>query len=465
MSSSLWENILNQVEERINNQSFETWFRPVHLLSFEPGRLQLGVPDQNFITWLSDHYLEVLLSAAKEVLGEVPKVSFVVSKTSNSGNHPKIVADFSESLSITERQMELPVGLSVRKTQPRIFEEPGEEVSLNPKYTFDTYIVGSGNRFAHAASLAVAEQMSANYNPLFIYGGVGLGKTHLLHAIGHKSQGIRKRLRVLYLSSERFVNELINSIRHDSLPGFREKYRQIDFLLVDDIQFIAGKERTQEEFFHTFNALHNARKQIVISSDCPPKQIPTLEERLRSRFEWGLIADIQAPDLETKIAILQKKAEERCVHLPDEVALFIAGKVKSNIRELEGCLTKMAASTAFKGRVIDLKLAQEVLRDLFDTKVKTITLDLIQKVIANHFQISQQELKAQTRLKNIAFPRQIAMYLCRELTKLSLPEIGRGFGGKDHTTIIHACRKIEQEMGKDSELRDLVNKLKSIIQA
>ncbi|HWP49270.1 MAG TPA: chromosomal replication initiator protein DnaA [Candidatus Limnocylindrales bacterium] len=466
MNPNLWENILKHIADRINRQSFETWFRPVRPLSFESGTIKLGVPDQNFISWLNEHYLEVLLGAIKEVMGELPAVSFVVYKESDEAKNSE-VSSFPSSREMRERQMELPTPIETpyRKNPSRVFEESEEEVALNPRYTFSTYVVGSGSRFAHAASLAVAEQMSSTYNPLFIYGGVGLGKTHLLHAIGHKTLGLRKKVRLLYISSERFVNELINSIRYDSLPSFREKYRQIDFLLIDDIQFIAGKDRTQEEFFHTFNALHNARKQIVITSDCPPKQIPTLEERLRSRFEWGLIADIQPPDLETKIAILQKKAEERKVHLPDEVALFIASKVKSNIRELEGCLTKVAASAAFKGCSINLELAQEVLQDLFDTKVKPITVDLVQKVVANYYQIPQQELKAQTRVKNIAFPRQVAMYLCRELTQLSLPEIGRSFGGKDHTTILHACRKIEQEMSKNPELRGLINKLKNLIQS
>lgn len=466
MHLDLWKNILKQLEDQINRQSFETWFRPIQFISFESGILQLGVPEQNFINWINEHYLEVFLNAVQAILREIPQISFVIQESLDDPKG-KTMPDSSQTIAIGPQQRELftPIERSSKKRGFRIFEESVEEVALNPRYTFDTYVVGSGNRFAHAASLAVAEQMSSTYNPLFIYGGVGLGKTHLLHAIGHTTQGMRKKLRLLYISSERFVNELINSIRYDSLPGFREKYRQIDFLLIDDIQFIAGKERTQEEFFHTFNTLHNARKQIVISSDCPPKQIPTLEERLRSRFEWGLIADIQPPDLETKIAILQKKAEERKVYLPDEVALFIAGRVKSNIRELEGCLTKMAASAIFRNRKIDLELAQEVLHDMFDSKVKPVTLDLIQKVVANYYQISQQELKAQTRLKNIAFPRQIAMYLCRKLTQFSLPEIGRSFGGKDHTTIIHACRKVEQQLSKDPELRELVEKLKHLIQA
>jgi len=467
MNLDLWESVLKHVEGQINRQSFETWFKPIRWISFEAGTLQLGVPNQNFITWLNEHYLEVLLSALKAVVGELPVVSFVVQEPLERSRDAKALSLPPQPTEVPHPQRELfaPGDTPAKKPVSRIFEESVEETALNPRYTFATYVVGSGNRFAHAASLAVAEQMSSTYNPLFIYGGVGLGKTHLLHAIGHKTQGVKKRLRLLYISSERFVNELINSIRYDSLPSFREKYRQIDFLLIDDIQFIAGKERTQEEFFHTFNALHNARKQIVISSDCPPKQIPTLEERLRSRFEWGLIADIQPPDLETKIAILQKKADERKVHLPDEVALFIAGKVKSNIRELEGCLTKIAAYASFKGRKVDLELAQEVLHDLFDTKVKPITADLIQKVVANYYQISQQDLKSQTRLKSIAFPRQVAMYLCRELTGLSLPEIGRSFGGKDHTTIIHACRKLEQQLSQDSELRELIGKLKNLIQA
>jgi chromosomal replication initiator protein len=308
----------------------------------------------------------------------------------------------------------------------------------------------------------VAEIPSKSYNPLFIYGGVGLGKTHLMHAIGHYIHARQKKLNVLYISTDRFINEMINAIRFDRLPAFRQKYRNIDVLLVDDIQFIAGKDRTQVEFFHIFNSLHDAQKQIVISSDCPPRQIPTLEERLHSRFEWGLIADIQPPDIETKVAILRKKAAAERVDLPENVALFIASKVRTNIRELEGSLIRLIAYASLTGRDVDLNLAQEVLRDLLHTEDKPITIEMIQKFVADHYNLKLTELKAKNNSKAIAFPRQIAMYLSKTLTRASLPQIGKGFGGKHHSTVIHSVRKIEGERKKDPEFDRLIN---SFVQA
>ncbi len=336
--------------------------------------------------------------------------------------------------------------------------EPAE-LSLNTKYSFDTFVVGSCNQFAHAASQAVAEAPAKTYNPLFIYGGVGLGKTHLMHAIGHAIKNRNRHLKLSYISSEKFMNELINAIRYDKTLSFREKYRSIDVLLMDDVQFLAGKERTQEEFFHTFNALYDAQKQIVISSDCPPREIPTLEERLHSRFEWGLIADIQPPDLETKVAILKRKAEIERIKLPDNVALFIASKIKSNIRELEGSLVRLVAYASLNGRDLDMDLAQEVLKSFIEDDGRTITIEIIQRAVADHYGLRVADLKSKNNARSVAVPRQVAMYLCKHLTKASLPEIGREFGGKHHTTVIHSVNKITDLYERESDFHRLINSL------
>jgi chromosomal replication initiator protein len=330
---------------------------------------------------------------------------------------------------------------------------------LNPKYTFDSFVVGTSNQFAHAACMAVGEQLAKTYNPLFIYGGVGLGKTHLLHAIGHHARQRDPRIRVSYVSSEKFTNDLINSIRFDSTVEFRNRYRSLDLLLIDDIQFIAGKERTQEEFFHTFNDLYDSSKQIVISSDRVPREIPTLEERLRSRFEWGLIADIQPPDLETKAAILRKKAQAQGVRLPDEVSLFIAKHVKSSIRELEGSLVRLAAQASFTHREISLELAQDVLKELSAEQQRLPTIPSIQRAVAEFFGVRVDDLRSRGRNKSIVLPRQVAMYLCREIVKASLPDIGDGFGGKDHSTVIHACEKVRRKIAGEEVFRKQVDDL------
>jgi chromosomal replication initiator protein len=330
---------------------------------------------------------------------------------------------------------------------------------FNPKYSFESFVVGSSNQFAHAASLAVAEQLSKAYNPLFIYGGVGLGKTHLLHAIGHLALQRDSRIKVSYVSSEKFTNDLINSIRFDATVEFRNRYRSLDLLLIDDIQFIAGKERTQEEFFHTFNDLYDSSKQIVINSDSLPREIPTLEERLRSRFEWGLIADIQPPDLETKAAILRKKAQAEGVRLPDEVSLFIAKHAKSNIRELEGSLVRLVAHASFTGREVSLQLAQEVLRDLTTEQQRLPTIPSIQKAVAEFYGVRVDDLRSRGRNKSIVLPRQVAMYLCREIVKASLPDIGDGFGGKDHSTVIHSCEKVKRMMASEDTFRKQIQDL------
>ncbi|OLB36516.1 MAG: hypothetical protein AUI04_18745 [Candidatus Rokubacteria bacterium 13_2_20CM_2_64_8] len=330
---------------------------------------------------------------------------------------------------------------------------------MNPRYTFDSFVVGSSNQFAQAASQAVAELPSRAYNPLFIYGGVGLGKTHLLHAVGHQTSRLFPAMAVAYLSSERFTNELINAIRYDRTAEFRARYRNIDLLLIDDIQFISGKERTQEEFFHTFNDLYESRKQIIVSSDCSPKDIPEIEERLRSRFEWGLIADIQPPDFETRVAILRKKAALERVLLEDDVAFLIAGRIKSNIRELEGSLTRMIAFCALTGREMSVELAQEVLADLWGEDEKVITIDQVQRKVSDFFGVKVSDLKAKNRTKAVAFPRQVAMYLARQLTHASLAEVGRAFGGKDHTTVLHAVDKIQSLVQEDPKLKKTIEGL------
>jgi chromosomal replication initiator protein len=335
--------------------------------------------------------------------------------------------------------------------------------SLNAHYTFASFVVGSNSRFAHTAAIAMAEQIALNYNPLFIYGGVGLGKTHLLHAIGNHMAALQQTRRILYLSSEQFVNDLIRSIREDRMRHFRKKYRHIDLLLIDDVQFLAHKERTQEEFFHTFNTLYHEQKHIVLTSDCPPKKISTITEQLRSRFEWGLMADIRPPDLETRLAILRKKAALYQMRLPDDVVLYIAKNVNANIRELEGCLAKLKAVSAFNCQDITLEVARTVLHDLFDNTPKRVTIELVQQTVANHYQIELASMTSQKRARNVTLPRQIAMYLARELTNLSLPAIGRNFGGRDHSTVSHACKKVEQRQANEQALREIIIQLRELI--
>ena len=429
MSADLWDRVLARVEAKVNRHSFATWFRPTSYVALDSGRLRVAVPNTQFREWLTKNYQGVLAEALTEV------------------GHPEIEVEFEE--------------LSDSSSSSATTAVP-EARHFNPKYTFESFVVGSSNQFAHAAARAVAEIPSKSYNPLFVYGGVGLGKTHLMHAIGHYILARQKKLNILYISSDHFINEMINAIRFDRLPAFRQKHRAIDVLLIDDIQFIAGKDRTQVEFFHVFNALHDAQKQIVISCDCPPKQIPTLEERLHSRFEWGLIADIQPPDIETKVAILRKKAEAERVEIPENVALFIASKVRTNIRELEGSLIRLIAYASLTGRDIDLALAHDTLRDLLHNEEKPVTIEMIQKFVADHYSLKISDLKARNNSKSVAVPRQIAMYLIKTLTDASLPEIGKDFGGKHHSTVIHSVRKIDALRKKDSEFDGLIN---SFVQA
>jgi len=426
-----WQQVLNYVEKKVNQQSYNTWFKPTQLIKHDGRALYVRVPNSYFQDWLNEH-IDVVLDAAHAAGFADINVVYIIEKP--------------------------PIERAEPSAQGQLDFESVEN-TLNPKYTFDTFVVGSSNQFAHAAAQAVADRPSKAYNPLFIYGGVGLGKTHLMHAIGHALKLNNKPLRLTYVSTEKFTNELINAIRHDKLLSFRERYRNNDVLMIDDIQFIAGKERTQEEFFHTFNSLYDAHKQIIISADCPPREIPTLEERLHSRFEWGLIADIQPPDLETKVAIIKKKAERQSISIPDNVAMYIASKIKSNIRELEGALVRLIAYCSLTGSDVSLPTAQETLHDILGAGERAITIEMIQKAIADHFHMRIQELKAKNNSKAVATPRQIAMYLCKKLTGVSLPQIGREFGNKHHTTVLHSINKIEQLRHTDKDMNRLIQTL------
>jgi chromosomal replication initiator protein len=422
-----WQQVLSVIEKKVNKQSYDTWFKPTRLVRHEGEALYVRVPNAYFQAWLNDH-IDVVVDAAESVgMGPISVVYVIEQRPAVDRSGPQRRLDFDSV-----------------------------DNALNHKYTFNNFVVGSSNQFAHAAALAVAERPSKAYNPLFLYGGVGLGKTHLMHAVGQTIKEGNRSLRLTYASTEKFTNELINAIRYDRLTAFRDRYRSHDVLLIDDIQFIAGKERTQEEFFHTFNALYDMHKQIIISADCPPREIPTLQERLHSRFEWGLIADIQPPDLETKIAILRKKAEHEGISLPDNVALYIATKVKSNIRELEGALIRLCAFSSLSGAEITLPMAQETLRDLFHPEEKPISIEMIQKTVSDYYGLRVQELKSKNNSRAITLPRQICMYLCKQVTGASLPQIGREFGGKHHTTVLHSVSKIDQLRKKDHEINKLV---------
>lgn len=453
----LLSSILTAISKRVNHQSFNTWFKPISFATKDDSTLYLKVPNEIFRDWISSNYFEVLEESLQELDMEGFQVNFLIEdkqqpKGSN-GSKSQVISPKPAKVASLNNQDISNFGIA------KIIEIEPLELPLNPKYTFDTFVVGSCNQFAHAAALAVVDMPSKTYNPLYVYGGVGLGKTHLMHAIGQAIKSRNINLRLNYISSEKFMNELINAIRYDKTITFREKYRNIDVLLMDDIQFLAGKERTQEEFFHTFNALYDAQKQIVISSDCPPREIPTLEERLHSRFEWGLIADIQPPDLETKVAILKRKAEIEKIDLPDNVALFIASKIKSNIRELEGSLVRLVAYASLKGLPIGLELAQEVLKNIIDEETDGVSIELIQKTVASHYGLKVADLKSKNNSRNIAGPRQVAMYLCKTLTKASLPEIGREFGGKHHTTVLHSINKVSHLYDTDAVFHRLINSL------
>jgi chromosomal replication initiator protein len=439
---NVWDQILARIETKVNRHSFYTWFKPTSFVAEDALKVTVRVPNAIFKEWLVKHYSAVITEALTEVRKGGLSVSFVAEAPIDSGMIPLTP---SETAALEEQGD--PIAIAADSVGP-----PG----LNPRYTFDSFIVGSSNQFAHAACRAVAEAPSRSYNPLFIYGGVGLGKTHLMHAVGQYVLMHDRGVKLTYISSERFMNEMINALRYDRVIDFRERYRTVDVLLVDDIQFLAGKEGTQTEFFHTFNALYDSQKQIVLSSDCPPHEIPSLEERLRSRFEWGLIADIQAPDFETKVAILKKKAETEAVPLADDVAVYIAGKIKSNIRELEGSLIRLVAYASLTGQEISLSLAQEVLRNILDHEDKAVTIEMIQKHVADYYNLKLTELKSRNNSKSVAMPRQIAMYLCKSLTHASLPEIGRSFGGKHHSTVIHSIRKVDEMRKRDASFNSMI---------
>ncbi|MBO8172178.1 MAG: chromosomal replication initiator protein DnaA [Bacillaceae bacterium] len=443
----LWQEALSIIKTKLSKPSFETWLKSTRASALHDDTLIITAPNEFARDWLDSRYSSLIADILYEITGTRMNIKFIIPQMSGE---------------LTDLD---------KNTGPRKVPANNDDVQddqmqsmLNPKYTFDTFVIGTGNRFAHAASLAVAEAPAKAYNPLFIYGGVGLGKTHLLHAIGHYLLEHNPNTNVVYLSSEKFTNEFINSIRDNKAVDFRNKYRNVDVLLIDDIQFLAGKEQTQEEFFHTFNTLHEESKQIVISSDRPPKEIPTLEDRLRSRFEWGLITDIQPPDLETRIAILRKKAKAENLDIPNEVMVYIANQISSNIRELEGALIRVVAYSSLINRDIDTELAAEALKDIIPAnKPKVITISDIQKLVSQHFDVSMEDLKSKKRTKSIVVPRQISMYLSRELTDASLPKIGEEFGGRDHTTVIHAHEKISKEIKKDPDMEATIEELKKKI--
>jgi chromosomal replication initiator protein len=434
MSANVWDQILTRLEAKVNRHSYYTWFKPTELLADQGHTITVRVPNPMFKEWLAKHYSAVMAEVLKEI--SRPDVRLVYVSEGDPVPIPE-PAPFQ-----APREPDVPV-----EAVEVVTSSTG---GLNPRYTFETFIVGPSNQFAHAACRAVAEAPSGSYNPLFIYGGVGLGKTHLMHAIGHYVLQHDPGLRLTYISSERFMNEMINALRYERILDFRERYRSVDVLLVDDIQFVSGKEGTQTEFFHTFNALHDAQKQIVLSSDRPPQEITNLEERLRSRFEWGLIADIQPPDVETKAAILKRKAEAEMTPLPDDVAMFIANRTKSNIRELEGALIRLVAYASLTGKPLSIDLARQVLRNVIDQADKAVSIDGIQKYVAEYYSLKIVDLKSRNNSKSIAMPRQVAMYLCKALTHASLPEIGRSFGGKHHSTVIHSINKVEDLRKKDA---------------
>ena len=456
---NVWGRILTSLKGKLNQQTIDTWFSQIQFETLDSSQhvLRLRAPNQVVKDWVVSNYGKILAESLNEVRLSGYSVGWVVGEVSDwvpAESKTQIDAE-----SVTTPDI-LPV-VTVNETATA----PPAEPSLSAKYTYDSFVVGSCNQFAHAASLAVAEAPGRTYNPLYLYGGVGLGKTHLMHACGHAIKARNQHLKLCYISSERFMNDLINAIRYDKTQSFREKYRSVDVLLIDDVQFMAGKERTQEEFFHTFNALYDQQKQIVISSDCPPREIPTLEERLHSRFEWGLIADIEPPDLETKIAILKRKGDLIGVPIPDDVAMFIAGRVKSNVRELEGSLVRLIAIASLRGEPISKTLAQDAIRNIAkEEESGVVTIQQIQKLVASNYKLTSEELISKNNARHISHPRQVAMYLCKHLTKHSFPEIGRAFGGKHHTTVMHSVEKIEALVATDETLQRLISELSESLQ-
>ncbi|MFA6217472.1 MAG: chromosomal replication initiator protein DnaA [Candidatus Omnitrophota bacterium] len=436
-----WKTVSEYLKSKLGDTVFETWIDPLKPKEGRGNTLILEAPDNFFRDWIDKHYKLIIQEAIQQATTE--EVTFIIEtnlKLKDSSAKP-----------------------TLEKIKTSIQELP-DSLFLNPRYTFDNFVVGHSNRHAHAYSMAVAESPAKAYNPLFIYGGVGLGKTHLIQAICHQIKSKNSHMKICYIASERFTNELIDAIQHHATSAFRQRYRHADVLVIDDIHFIAGKESTQEEFFHTFNTLYDAHKQIIISSDRPPKEIANLQDRLVSRFSWGLTTDIQPPDLETRVAILKKKIEREPIAVPDEVIFFIAQLIKTNIRELEGALIRVIAYSLLEEKAITIDLVKEVLKDLLKETKKTITIDFIQRCVVEEFGMSLQDLKTKKRNKNIVLPRQVAMYLSREMTELSLPEIGTFFGGKDHTTVLHSYSKIKTELKKNEDLLDKVNRIIKVIQ-
>ncbi len=447
-ASNLWTQVIESLKNELSPHVYDRWLKPIQPLKFTENELNLGVPDDFFKNWIVDHYGSMITLAAKDITGDPSfKLSFEVSKSD-----PEPVNSITNQTKIAQNSY-------YSSVSPTIMNGNLSEPALNSKYTFESFVVGPSNRFAHAASMAVAETPAKAYNPLFIYGPVGLGKTHLMQAIGQEILTRNPGMKVLYITSEKFTNQLINAIKTGTTIKFREKYRNVDCLLIDDIHFIAGKEATMEEFFHTFNTLYDYHKQIVVSSDKPPKDISNLEERLVSRFEWGLVTDIQPPDFETRTAILRKKAERENLHIPDGVTSFIADRIKSNIRELEGALIRVVAYSKLVGKEVDQDVAYDVLKDLIVENQKKITVDVIQRKVAEYFEIRPSDMTAKRRSQNVVYPRHVAMFLSREMTGLSLPEIGEQFGGRDHTTVLHAYQKIKKDIKKDQKTKSLVDKL------
>jgi chromosomal replication initiator protein len=441
-----WLRVLDALEKKINRHSYDTWLKPTRYSHSSGGVLFVRVPTAEF-QHVGDKYADLIQEALDNLGLEFQEVKFVTPDDDPAATPVRHDGGLSAHVTAS----------SSHASQARFDWDSAAQ--LNPRYTFDAFVIGSGNQFAHAACQAVSERPSKAYNPLFLYGGVGMGKTHLMQAIGHEIRRGQPQSAICYISSEKFTNEMINSLRYDKMTSFRDKFRNVDVLLIDDIQFLAQKERTQEEFFHTFNALHESLKQIVIASDRPPKELAEIEDRLRSRFEWGLIADIQPPDLETKVAILQKKAEQEKVTLPTDVALYIASNIRSNVRELEGALIRLVAHSSLIGAEITLPYTQQVLKNFIDSQARKVTIESIQKAVAEQFGLRLVEIKAKNNSRAIVYPRQIAMYLAKHLTEASLPEIGRQFGGKHHTTVLHSVEKIDGTRKADKDLNRLINKL------
>jgi len=464
----VWNKVLGFVEKRLNKHIVDSWFRPIQFEGSDDdeGTLTLRA-GQVTKDWVTLYYSDLIDQGLRSIGLEGYRTEWLIEKGETPDERFAAAAETEQEPEERARAATTGVdygrqrstGIMKNSSTNFVDIEPIEN-SLNPKYTFEKFVVGSSNQFAHAASLAAAETPGKTYNPLFIYGGVGLGKTHLMHAIGHSIKERDRHLRVSYITSEKFMNELINAIRYDKTQSFRERYRSIDVLLMDDVQFMAGKERTQEEFFHTFNTLHNDQKQIVITSDCPPRDIPTLQERLHSRFEWGLIADIEPPDLETKVAILKRKADLDGIFLADDIAIFIASKIRSNVRELEGSLVRLVAISSLRGVPISKMLAQDAMKNIIDSeRPEGLTMERIGRAVASHYKLTVEEMKSKNNARAVSLPRQVAMYLCKRLTKHSYPEIGREFGGKHHTTVMHSFDKIDSLVKEDRNFHKTVSDL------